>query len=59
VTAGVVADKLINVGSYVNSQYTGDATKIVTFALTGSNAQLYLKSRETGAADSPTLIVGN
>ncbi len=59
VTAGVVADKLINVGSYVNSQYTGDATKIVSFALTGNNAQLYLKSRETGAADSPTLIVGN
>jgi len=31
----------------------------VSFALTGNNAQLYLKSRETGAADSPTLIVGN
>jgi|GEM_PF-808156 len=59
VAAGVVADKSINVGSYVNSQYTGDATKIVSFALTGNNAQLYFKSREAGAGNAPELVVGN
>jgi len=59
VAAGVVTDKSINVGSYVNSQYTGDATKIVSFALTGNNAQLYFKSREAGAGNAPELVVGN
>jgi len=59
VAAGVVTDKSINVGSYVNSQYTGDATKIVSFALTGNNAQLYFKSREAGAGNGPELVVGN
>jgi len=58
-TAGVVADKSINVSSYVNSQYTSDSTKIVSFALTGNNAQLYLKSREAGAGNGPELVVGN
>ena len=59
VTAGDTTDKSINVGSYVNSQYTGDATKIVSFALTGNNAQLYFKSREAGAGSAPELVVGN
>ena len=59
VAAGVVAEKMINVSSYVNAQYTGDATKIVSFALSGNNAQLYFKSRESGANTAPTLTLGN
>ena len=59
VTAGDTTDKMINVSSYVNAQYTGDATKIVTFVLTGNNAQLYFKSREAGAGNGPKLFVSN
>lgn len=57
IAAGTVVDVTTATSAYVNAQFTGDATKLVSFALTGTNAQLYFKSRETGSADAPTLIV--
>jgi hypothetical protein len=58
-TAAVVEDKNINVSSYVSSQFTGDATKLVSFALTGPNAVLAIKSRDsmTSETDAPTLVL--
>ncbi len=58
-TAGVVADKNINVSSYVSSQFSGDATKLISFALTGPNAVLAIKSRDSAEAeaDAPTLVL--
>ncbi len=57
VAAGTVVDSTYGVTSYVQSQYSGDATKIVSFAITGSNALLKFGSREAAVGARPELII--
>jgi hypothetical protein len=57
ITAAAVNDYSYDVLSYVQSQYTGDASKIVSFAVTGNNAQLKFASREAGVGDRPSLVL--
>jgi len=54
VPAGTVTQVSINVTSYIQAQFAGDKT--ASFALTGTNAILALKSRETGTVNAATLV---
>jgi len=54
IPASTVTDVSINVTSYIQAQFAGDKT--ASFALTGTNAVLALRSRETGTGDAPTLV---
>lgn len=54
VAAGQTADISLNISAYIQQEFAGD--KIATVALTGNDAQLYFKSRETGSASRPTLV---
>ncbi len=56
VAAGSTADVWVDVTSYIQDQYTNDSTKIASIALTGTNAKLWFKSRESGASVVPTLV---
>jgi len=54
IPASTVTDVSINVTSYIQAQFAGDKT--ASFALTGTNAILALKSRETGTSNAATLV---
>jgi len=54
IPASTVTQVTINVTSYIQAQFAGDKT--ASFALTGTNAILALKSRETGTSNAATLV---
>lgn len=57
IAAAAVNDYNYDVINYVQSQYTGDATKIVSFAVTGNIARLKFASREAGVGERPALVL--
>lgn len=57
VASGTVGDYVYGVTGYVQSQYSGSASKIVSFAITGNNALLKFASREAAIGAKPELII--